>query len=170
MQGKIVFKFEKGGELVASLLQDTAPETVKAFLEMLPLQATVYHSRWSGREINFPVRSNLNIPRDNIPRDKIPRDNIPRDNIPWNKIPRENQTTQTNRGDVIYWREWEKEGHEVSEAIAIYYGAEVTRDHRGYQPVNVFARISESQWNTIEEIGLRIWQHGIEKVNVEIIK
>lgn len=165
MLGKIVFKFEKGGELIAHLLPDTAPETVKAFLEMLPLQATVYHSRWSGREVNFPVNSKLKTPGRNIPGK-----NIPGENIPGKNIPRENQTTQTNTGDVIYWKEWEKEGSEVSEAIAIYYGAEVTRDHRGYQPVNVFARIAESQWNTIEEIGLRIWQHGIEKVNVEIGK
>ena len=57
---------------------------------------------------------------------------------------------------------------EPAEAIAIYYGAEVTRDHRGTLPVNVFARIPESQWKTIEEIGLRIWQHGIERVEVTL--
>ncbi len=83
-------------------------------------------------------------------------------------IARENQTTQTNTGDVIYWKEWEKEDSEAMEAVAIYYGAEVTRDHRGYLPVNVFARIPESQWSTIEEIGLRIWQQGIEKIKVSL--
>lgn len=145
MNKKIVFKFERGGELVAQLRPELAPKTVDSFLKILPLEATVYHSRWSGREVNFPVRSE-------------------------NKIPRENQTTQTNTGDVIYWKEWKPEGEQVAEAIAIYYGAEVTRDHRGYQPVNVFARIPPAQWKKIEEIGERIWQQGIEKMTVDTVK
>ena len=145
MSNKIMFKFEKGGELVALLLPDVNPKTVKAFLSLLPIKATVYHSRWSGREINFPVKSKI-------------------------KIPRENQTTQTNTGDVIYWKEWEKEDRGAAEAIAIYYGAEISRDHRGCLPVNVFAHIESSQWKAIEEIGLRIWQHGIEKVNVTVLE
>ena len=143
MACQIVFDFEKGGLLVAEVLPDIAPKTVEAFLKMLPLQATVYHSRWSGREVNFPVKSKV-------------------------RIPRENQTTQTNTGDVIYWKEWEMDDRKAAEAIAIYYGAEVTRDHRGYLPVNVFARVQPDQWKGIEEVGLRIWQHGIEKIKVTL--
>ena len=143
MSKKFVFSFEKGGELTAYPLSEHNPKTVSLFVKMLPLEASVYHSRWSGREINFPVKS-------------------------AEKIPRENQTSQTNTGDVIYWKEWEKEGFDAAEAIAIYYGPEVTRDHRGYLPVNVFARIPEAQWKEIEKIGLRIWQRGIEKVEVRI--
>ena len=145
MHSKIVFRFERGGELIAELLPDINPKTVEVFLEMLPLEATVYHSRWSGREINFPLKSRR-------------------------KIAREKQTTQTNTGDVIYWKEWEKEDSEAAEAIAIYYGAEVSRDHRGYLPVNVFARIPAPQWKKIEEIGLRIWQQGTESVTVTILE
>ena len=118
---------------------------VGSLLEILPLEATVYHSRWSGREINFPLKSKR-------------------------KIPRENQTTQTNTGDVIYWKEWELEDPKAAEAIAIYYGPDVTRDHRGYLPVNVFGRIPASQWKIIEEVGLRIWQQGVEKVTVTILE
>lgn len=144
MKGEsIVFSFERGGRLVARILPEVAPQTVEAFLKMLPIHATVYHSRWSGREINFPVKSGI-------------------------KVARENQTTQTNTGDVIYWKEWEMENREAAEAVAIYYGPEVTRDHRGYLPVNVFARIPPSQWKKIEEIGLRVWQHGIERVSVTV--
>ena len=145
MAGKILFRFEKGGEFIAALRPDVAPRTVNSFLEMLPLEATVYHSRWSGREINFPLKSKR-------------------------EIPRENQTSQTNTGDVIYWKEWEKEDSEAAEAIAIYYGPEVTRDHRGHLPVNAFAVISQSQWQTIEKVGLRIWQQGVEKVTVTALK
>lgn len=138
-----MFTFERGGRLTARPLPEINPRTVEALLKMLPLEATVYHSRWSGREINFPVKSGLSIAR-------------------------ENQTTQTNTGDVIYWKEWEKEDSEAVEAVAIYYGPELTRDHRGYLPVNVFARIPDSEWKTIEEIGLRIWQQGIEKIAVSL--
>lgn len=145
MRGGIIFEFERGGTLVAELMPDVAPKTVEFLLEILPLEATVYHSRWSGREINFPLKTK-------------------------HRIPRENQTTQTNIGDVIYWKEWEIDGSEAAEAIAIYYGAEVTRDHRGYLPVNVFARIPPSQWKTIEEVGLRIWQRGVEKVAVKVLE
>jgi hypothetical protein len=143
MSARIVFSFARGGRLTARPLPELNPRTVEAFLKMLPLQATVYHSRWSGREINFPVKSG-------------------------GSIARENQTTQTGTGEVIYWREWEKEGPAAAEAIAIYYGAEVSRDHRGRLPVNVFARIPEEQWKAIEEIGLRIWQQGVEQVTVSL--
>jgi hypothetical protein len=143
MGERIIFTFERGGRLTARLLLDRAPQTVNILTGLLPLRAMVFHSRWSGREINFPVKSD-------------------------EAIPRENQTTQTNTGDVIYWKEWGMDDSEPAEAIAIYYGAEVTRDHRGFLPVNIFARIPESQWSTIEEECLRIWQHGIERGEVTL--
>ena len=141
MGKRIVLRFERGGELLADLVPELAPRTVEAMLRLLPFETTVYHSRWSGREINFPVKSPV-------------------------AVPRENQTTQMSTGDVIYWKEWELEPERAAEAIAVYYGAEVSRDHRGRLPVNVFARVPSSQWKAIEEIGVRIWQRGIEKVTV----
>lgn len=142
MPEKIVFRFERGGELIAELMPDVAPKSVEGFLEILPLKVTVYHSRWCGREFNFPVKTKRNIPR-------------------------EKQTSTCNTGDVVYWKEWELDPSEAAEAIGIYYGAEVLRDHRGYLPVNPFARISQDQWKTIEEIGVRIWQQGIEKLTID---
>jgi len=137
----IQFRFERGGSFTAVLRPDLTPATVDAVRAILPLEVTVYHSRWSGREINFPVRS-------------------------IRPIPRERQTCTVNAGDVIYWREWEM-GDSAKEAIAAYYGAEVTRDHRGYLPVNVFATVPQAQWPRIEEIGIRIWQRGVEGLVVE---
>ena len=142
MPEKIVFRFERGGELIAELVPDVAPKSVEGFLEILPLKVTVYHSRWCGREFNFPVKTKCNIPR-------------------------EKQTATCNTGDVVYWKEWEMDPSEAAEAIGVYYGAEVLRDHRGYLPVNPFARISQDQWKTIEEIGVRIWQQGIEKLTID---
>jgi hypothetical protein len=141
---RIKFTFERGGELIADLLPEAAPKTVERVLDVLPYQTTVYHTRWCGREINLPIRS-------------------------MKPVARENQTATANTGDVIYWKEWETEEN-PPEALAIYYGAEVIRDHRGFLPVNVFARIAQSQWPHIEEIGIRVWQKGIEKITVEVVK
>ncbi len=138
---EIELEFARGGVLRAAILWDSAPETCRAVVAALPLEATVSHSRWSGREVNFPIPLGAGAP------------------------PRENDTTTVNTGDVIYWREWEK-GAKACEALAVYYGAEVTRDHRGYLPVNVFARIPQEQWPLATEIGLRIWREGFEHVRV----
>ena len=143
MPQRIRFTFERGGVLVADLLSGAAPRTIERVLQVLPYDTTVYHTRWCGREVNFPIRS-------------------------VERVPRENQTATANTGDVVYWQEWEVEEN-PSEALAIYYGAEVIRDHRGFLPVNVFARVPQEHWPRIEEIGLRIWQHGIEKIRIELI-
>ena len=140
MVTSLEFRFERGGVFRARLRPDLAPRTVEAIRRMLPLEVTVYHSRWSGREVNFPVHS------------LVP-------------VPRERQTCTVNTGDVVYWKEWEL-GEEAQEALAVYYGAEVTRDHRGYLPVNVFAKVPEEAWPRIEEVGVRIWQHGVETLTV----
>ena len=145
MPGKISLRFERGGELTAELMPDAAPKTVEGVLELLPLEVTVYHSRYCGREFNFPLKTK-------------------------HSIPRERQTSTCNTGDVVYWKEWELNPTDAAEAVGIYYGAEVLRDHRGYLPVNPFARIPQSQWKRIEEIGLRIWQQGIEKVTVDVLQ
>jgi len=142
MTTRIRLTFERGGAFTATLRADLAPETVKAVTAMLPIEATVYHSRWSGREVNFPVKSPA-------------------------PVPRERQTCTVNTGDVVYWKEWEM-GDAAQEALAVYYGAEVTRDHRGYLPVNVFARVPQEDWPAIEEVGLRIWREGAESVTVSL--
>jgi len=140
---RIRIRFERGGEFTARLRPDLAPETVKAVMAMLPIETTVYHSRWSGREINFPLKSPT-------------------------PVPRERQTCTVNTGDVVYWKEWEM-GEEANEALAVYYGAEVTRDHRGYLPVNVFAQVAQEEWTEIEKVGLRIWKEGGEGLSVSAL-
>lgn len=144
MTVRLRFTFARGGELIADLLPTAAPRTIERVLEMLPYETTVYHTRWCGREINFPIHCRR-------------------------PVPRENQTATANTGDVVYWKEWETDEN-PPEALAIYYGAEVIRDHRGFLPVNRFAHISQDQWPLIEEIGLRVWQQGIEALYVEVVE
>lgn len=145
MTRRIRFTFERGGELVAELAPDVAPQTVRSLLALLPLTGPIYHTRWCGREIYLPIESGVEIPRENL-------------------------TVHTNTGDVTYWREWDRVGPRIAEAISIFYGAEVVRDHRGYLPVNVFARVPQGEWRTIEEIGLRVWQRGIEQVTISAME
>lgn len=136
-----MLKFERGGILVAELLPDLAPKTVRTVVEMLPLSAVVFHTRWCGREIYVPVTTG-------------------------SPVGREHQTSQTNTGDLIFWREWDDDSPAPEGAISVYYGPELTRDHRGFLQVNVFGRVPQSQWKAIEEIGLRIWQKGTEHVEI----
>lgn len=144
MSQRIKLTFERGGELFADLLLKAAPKTIQKVLKVLPYETTACHTRWCGREVNFSI--------------KCPT-----------PVDRENQTTTANTGDLVYWKEWETQEN-PPEALAVYYGAEVIRDHRGYLPVNVFARVSQDQWPLIEEIGIRIWQKGFEKIRLELIE
>ena len=144
IQPFLVLVFERGGVVTAELLANLAPNTVAYMLEILPLEATAYHTRWCGREVYIPMN-----------------------NKKKKAVPLENQTIQTNTGDVVFWQERRK-GRGASQTISIYYGPELVRDHRGFLPVNVFGRIPQSQWKNIEAVGLRIWQQGIERVRVEI--
>lgn len=112
IQPRLVFAFEGGGEFAAGLLTNLAPSTVAYVLELLPLEATVYHTRWCGREVYIPIEN------------KKP-------------VPLENQTIQTNTGDVVFWQEWGK-GEEAMQTVSVYYGPELVYDHRGLLPLNVF--------------------------------
>jgi hypothetical protein len=137
------FTFERGGELFAALLPQTAPRTVERVLACLPCDSTAYHTRWCGREVYFPVSSG-------------------------SRPPRENQTSTASLGEVVYWTEWENHDN-PPQTLSVYYGAELIRDHRGFLQVNVFARVLPEQWEALAEIGVRVWQKGIEKIRIEVI-
>jgi hypothetical protein len=140
---RILFTFENGEKLPATLLEKKSPQTCQIVWEALPLTSVVRHSRWSGREVNFEIKTT-------------------------NKPKKENQTIFTSIGEVVYWREWPLESEpKVSEVLAIYYGAEHTRSHRGDEPVNVFAQIDHNFLGLLEAIGERIWLNGTERVRVE---
>ncbi|MDC3425456.1 DUF3830 family protein [Aquibacillus sp. 3ASR75-11] len=139
----IKIRFEQGEVLSAFLLKVKAPQTCELILNHLPFESAVTQSRWSGREINCRFSAS---------------------SYPI----RENQTIYTSIGEVCYWRDWNWEGSgDLSQAIAIYYGAELARSHRGYEPVNVFAQIDYSQLHQINKVGERIWLNGTEKVCFE---
>jgi len=140
---RIRIRFENGDSLTARLLVDKAPQTCEKIWSSLPLESVVTQSRWSGREVNFAYMEK------DMPR-------------------RENQTIYTSIGEVCYWRDWSwEEDGEHPQAIAIYYGAELARSHRGSEPVNVFAQVDYHEFGRLAQIGERIWLEGKEKIFIE---
>lgn len=137
----MILRFERGEEVPVAILESDAPRTLDAVRTIIPFSGMVYHSRWSGREVNTMIHTG-------------------------ERVPLENHTIQTAPGDVIYWREWERDVADVNEAIAVYYGAELTRYHRGEQFVNVFGRVSTEYWDLLSEIGERIWKQGGERLEI----
>ncbi|WP_394140087.1 DUF3830 family protein [Cytobacillus oceanisediminis] len=142
---RILLKFENGEEITASMLEEKAPYTCGKIWNSLPLESVVTQSRWSGREVNFAY-TEKDMP------------------------PRENQTIFTSVGEVCYWRDWNWEGEgDHPQAIAIYYGAEMARSHRGHEPVNVFAQVDYHELEGLVQIGERVWLEGKHKIFIERI-
>lgn len=140
---RIRFRFEGGGEVSATLLEEKAPLTCEKIWNALPLESIVTQSRWSGREFNFTYNEK---------------------DLP----PRENQTIYTSLGEVCYWRDWNwEENGTIPQALAIYYGAELARSHKGSEPVNVIAQVDYSEFDKLVQIGERIWLEGKEKIYIE---
>ncbi|MGE3067382.1 MAG: DUF3830 family protein [Hyphomicrobiaceae bacterium] len=141
---KLKFEFERGGALSVGLLTAKVPRTAKAITDALPISATVYQARWSGKEIFVPI---------DLPK----------------KPPRENQTIRAALGDVIYFQEWEGAYQRTGfEAIGLFYGNEIVREWRGDAPVNVIGRIDPAQLELVQEIGDRVWRKGGEGISIRI--
>ena len=50
---KIVLEFERGGSISATLDEGRAPETCRAVLASLPVEAECIHAMWAGEEVFF---------------------------------------------------------------------------------------------------------------------
>jgi hypothetical protein len=142
MAQEIVYEFARGGRVRATLLTERAPKTCAAILAALPHEAEVLHARWAGREIFLP----------------LPLTGTP---------PMENQVNRVSAGDVIYAREWEGVYENTGfETMGLFYAAEIVRDWRGECRVNWVARLVPDDLARLEEIGLRIWRTGGERVKL----
>jgi hypothetical protein len=65
-------------------------------------------------------------------------------------------------------REWSDRDVTGFEAIGWFYGTETVRDWRGESRVNLFARVDQSEWPFLEEVGLRTWQQGGEDCTISV--
>ncbi len=142
---KLQISFEKGGTLIA-VLNDKSPKTIMSIMEILPIESTIFHTRWCGREISLGIETTT-------------------------KPPFENSTNIVSKFDIAYWRDWENkmtgDDFSINEAVAIYYGPETLRYHGGPLTTNIIGRIVWEQEDLLDSIGTRIWRCGHEKVLVE---
>ncbi|MFQ5894578.1 MAG: DUF3830 family protein [Nitrospinota bacterium] len=150
MARRIMLSFSRGGRLTAELLEKKAPITCDLIASQLPLKGATFHARWTGRECFLPVTLGK-------------------------KPDRENAQFVISRGEMMYWREFERDygPHEMvgTEVVAFFYGPEYLRSEwRGYERGNVFAQIPQSEWELMEEIGTRIWRQGSELMEVSLIR
>ena len=142
----IKISFERGGILMGRL-NDRAPASVRSFLEILPIETSVFHTRWCGREINMEIKT-------------------------IHRPPRENCSNIVSKFDIAYWRDWDNQVNAseqiAQEAVAIYYGPEMLRYHNGLLSTNIIGRVDWEQEELLESIGLRIWEFGREGVRMEL--
>lgn len=138
------FAFERGGHFTARILTAKAPKTWEALSGFMPVKLKAYNARWTGRESH----TKIDLPA---------------------KPPRENQILNAALGDVIYACEWSDRDVTGFEAIGWFYGTETVRDWRGESRVNLFAKVDPSQWDFLEEVGLRTWQQGGEVCDITVV-
>ncbi|MGM0900495.1 MAG: DUF3830 family protein [Bacillota bacterium] len=140
---KLKIKFERGGEVYATLLEEKAPNTCNGIWNQLPIESEMTHTRWSGREIYTSITDRPNLVR-------------------------ENQAIYMSVGEVCYWRDWTwEESPTPPQAISIYYGADMARSQKGSEQVNVFAQVDYQDFKKLAEIGERVWLKGKEKVFID---
>lgn len=145
---KIKLTFERGGYLTV-VLDGGAPQTANCILEALPFENDLTHSRYCGREVCMGIETKT---------------------MP----PAENQTSTVEKFDVSYWRNWHEPekglpGSPGNETFSFYYGPEQLQFQGTPIRVNVIGHISKEEEPMLEEIGLRIWQKGFERMWAELL-
>ncbi len=145
---KIRLEFERGGVLYGFIQPQKAPKTVNSIISAFPVEGTVMHTRWCGRELSFGINTK-----------ELP--------------PKEETTCCVSKFDITYWRPWDKKEKapeaQSFESIAFYYGAEHLAYHDGLLNSVIIGHIDYEQEDLLVEIGERIWKHGIETVKATII-
>ncbi len=140
---KIVLEFERGGRLVADLLDTDAPHTSAALWEKLPIREYCEHAKFSGFVLSFmPDHLEVNKAENSRAIGVLPGQ------ILFN--PHLNNAT------------WHKR------EISIVYGVAAMRDSFGYAPFNLVANITDAKdLDLLREIGVRIHHEGREYVEVK---
>ena len=141
--------FERGGSLTVIFSED-APKTVASVLEALPIENDLIQSRYCGQEIFFGFGSK---------------------NFP----PPENQTSHVKKFDVAYWRNWDSPnaglpGSPGAEVLSVYYGDDYLQFKGEPLIANIIGHVDKSEESMLDEIGMRIWQKGFEKVRATLLE
>lgn len=140
---KVVLEFERGGRLIAELLDKDAPETAEAFWKKLPITDLCEHAKFSGFVLSILPDLDVHKAENSRAIGVLPGQllfNPHLNNATWHK------------------RE-----------ISIVYGVAAMRDSFGYAPCNLFAEIREGL-DQLREIGIRIHHDGREKLTIRALE
>lgn len=133
--------FEKGGIIYAKFHKKNS--TAIEYLEkILPFDTEIFHTRWCGREIFMPIKTENNIIGSDL-------------------------TKNVSKFDLVYWMKEKGDIH--AETISLFYGAESLQFYGGPLYVEVIGRVSVDQEELLDEIGERVWLMGKERVKIEKI-
>lgn len=145
MSKQILFEFERGGQITATLLGDKAPKTCKAVLSSLPVEKEVRHAMWAGEEIffdDFPCA--VELPYENATNSITPGDIA--------VISQQNLLSGIQKGYVSF---------------CIFYGKGRPRKSMDTTvDVNVFARIDDVEG--MANICKRVRLKGTEKMKIRV--
>jgi hypothetical protein len=129
-------------KFTAELLDNQAPESVKAVQDLLPLESELMHVRWSG------IATWININEIDLP-----------------DIPRENHTVYPSRGDLLLYP-----GYRNEQEILLPCGPTCFKSPAGELAGNHFATAdaTASELKALEEATLRNGVHDvvIREINV----
>ena len=134
----IKLEFEKGGEFVATLLEDQAPKTCQSIKDRLPFEYRFYHSIISGQAI-VTLPPDLTVERENQRVMGIPAGAI----------------SFLVKDEVLLVPD------EIYISYGIFISRGVTLDMN--QPVNVFAQI-ETNLDELKDVCRRVLMSGAETV------
>lgn len=150
-QIRVIFPDEKF-EMMVDLLENEAPKTCKAILEILPIESKLYHAMLSGNEVLVEL-TGKNMLR------------LEPENWVYHVIP----------GDVLYWHshwgeaKYLKDNPEIDEIVFIYDRYTKLRDISHHDAAaNLFGRISSnSDLSRFAEICRRIRREGPKIIRIE---
>jgi hypothetical protein len=132
-------KIEIGDYLfVARLLEEEAPETCRAFKEVMPIEGHVIQARWSGEAVWFPMNS-YGI-----------------------EVSQENATSHPSRGDILYYP-----GGKSEKEMLIPYGSACFSSKVGQLHGNFFAIIIEGV-NKLDEMGKKVLWEGAQNIRITL--
>ena len=119
--GELEFDID-GDVYTAELLEDEAPESVKAMRDFLPLESDLMHVRWSGHA------TWVNI-----------------DEIELPEVPRENHTVYPSRGDILLYP-----GYRNEKEILVPCGSTCFKSPAGELAGNHVANLDATQQELYE--------------------
>lgn len=137
---KVVLEWERGGKLIAELLDTDAPDTAEAFWRMLPIREYCEHAKFSGFVLSI----------------------LP--DIPSIHKAENSRAVGVVPGQIVFNphlnnKTWHKR------EVSIIYGVAAMRDSFGTAPCNLFAEIREGL-DELREIGVRIHHEGREFLEI----